>query len=203
LASPKADRWKGVAIFTAVLAAAAFVLPLWAAEPPRAGGVLLFAGAAAEAIQGFRRRTAASQRQAWLGAGLTFLLGLLLVNVAWVATAAITIIVAIPFVLDVLRYMRVAIQNMARRESPVPAVMAAAGNLAVAVGLWLLDRYAFTWVIAAAAGLRLAGTTVNLISAPIYTTDDADESIIADIGIENPERLAKTVERIQREEAIG
>lgn len=200
MASPKADRWTGLALFVVVLAAAAFVLPLWAREPARAGGVLLFAGAAAEAVQGFRRRTAASQRQAWFGAALTLLLGILLVNVAWVATAAITITVAIPFALDVLRYARVAFQNVARSESPVRAAMAALGNLAVVVGLLLLGRYAFNWVIAVAAGMRLAGTAINLVSAPIYTEDDADESVVADIGIEHPERLTSTVERIQREE---
>ena len=201
MASPKAERWTGLALFVAVLAAAAFVLPLWAREPPRAGGVLLFAGAAAEAVQGFRRRTAASQRQAWLGAGLTLLLGILLVNVAWVATAAITIIIAIPFVLDVLRYVRVAFQNVAKRESPSRALLAALGNLAVTVGLFFLGRYAFEWVIAVAAGMRLAGTAINLVSAPIYTEADADESVVADIGITHPERLTSTVERIQREEA--
>jgi len=183
-----------------VLAAAAFLLPLWAAEPPRAGGVLLFAGAAAEAVQGFRRRTAASQRQAWLGAGLTLLLGILLVNLAWFTTAALTIIVAFPFVLDVLRYARVAVQNVTRRESPARAAIWAIGNLAITVGLVLLGRYAAGWVIAAAAGLRLAQTTINLVSAPVYTEDDAEQSILADIGIDRPDRLTSTVERIQREE---
>jgi hypothetical protein len=195
------DRRKGLALLSGVLAAAAFVLPLWAAEPARAAGVLLFAGAAAEAVQGFRRRTALSQREAWLGAGLTLLLGILLVNVAGIATAAITFIVAIPFVVDIVRYARIAFRNVARRESPVRAAMAALGNLAVTAGLFLLERYAFNWVIAVAAGMRLAGTTINLASAPIYTEEDADESVVADIGIDRPERLSGTIERIQREEA--
>jgi hypothetical protein len=180
---------------------AGVLLPLWAPEPTRAGALLLYAGAVTEAVQGFRRRTAASQRQAWFGAGLTLLLGILLSNIGWVAGAAITIIVAIPFAIDAMRYAGLAIRNVSRGESPTRAVAAAAGNLAVTVGLFLLGRFAFNWVIAAAAGMRLAGTAVNLVSAPVYTEDDADESVIADIGIDRPERLTETVDRIQREEA--
>ena len=195
------DRWTGLALFTGVLAALAFLLPVWAPEPPRAGGLLLFAGATAEAVQGFRRRTHASQRQAWLGAALTLLLGILLINIGWVAAAAITIIVSIPFLLDAIRFGRLAIRNVGKGESPTRAAAAAAGNLAVTAALILFGRFAFNWVIAVAAGMRLVGTAVNIVSAPVYTADDADESVIADIGIERPERLIETVERIQREEA--
>jgi hypothetical protein len=195
------DRWTGLALLTGGLAGLAFLLPLWAPEPTRAGALLLYAGAVTEAVQGFRRRTAASQRQAWFGAGLTLLLGILLGNIGWLAGAAITIIVAIPFAIDAIRYVGVAIRNVARGESPTRAAAAAAGNLAVTLGLFLLGRFAFNWVIAVAAGMRLAGTAINLVSAPVYTEDDADESVIADIGIDRPERLTETVDRIQREEA--
>jgi len=194
------DRWTTLAIFVGVLAALAFFLPLWAPEPARAGGLLLCLGAAAEAVQGFRRRTAASQRQAWQGAGLTLLLGILLINIGWVAAAAITIIVAVPFALDVLRYTRLAILNIRHGESPARPAAAAAGNLAVTIGLVLLGRFAFNWVIAVAAGMRLVGTAVNLVSAPVYSEEDADESVIVDIGIDRPERLTETVERIQQQE---
>ena len=53
-------------------------------------------------------------------------------------------------------------------------------------------------MVALAAGLRLAATTVNLAAAPVYSERDADESVIADIGIERPERLAETGARLQQ-----
>ena len=80
------------------------------------------------------------------------------------------------------------------------AAGAAVWNLAVAIAVLLIGRYATTWVIGLAAGLRLARTTVNLASAPVYSEHEADESVIADIGIERPERLAETGARLQQEE---
>ena len=51
------ERTRALAIFTALLAVAALLAPLWAAEPERVAGLFLLAGAAAEIFQGFRRRT--------------------------------------------------------------------------------------------------------------------------------------------------
>lgn len=189
-----------MAIFTGLLATAAFLTPIWAPEPGRAGGLLLFGGAAAELVQGFRRRTRDGQRGAWLGAGLTLILGLLVFNAGWIATTALTLIVAVPFGLDVLRYVNVAVRQVLTRQSPRRAATAALGNLAVTVGLFLLGRYAFHWVLAAAAGLRLSGTAINLVAAPVYSGQESDERVIADIGIDRPARLAETGARLQREE---
>ncbi len=193
-------RWPALAVFVGVLAAAAWLTPIWAPEPSRAGGLLLFGGAAAELIQGFRRRTPEGQRGAWFGAGLTLLLGALIFNAAWIASTAVTLVVAAPFALDALRYARVAIRQVSSRESPRRAAAAAFGNAGVTVGLLLLGRYAFSWVIAAAAGTRLSGTAINLVAAPVYSGQDVDESVIADIGIDRPDRLAETAARLQREE---
>ena len=99
------DRWTGLALLTGGLAGLAFLLPLWAPEPTRAGALLLYAGAVTEAVQGFRRRTVASQRQAWFGAGLTLLLGILLGNIGWLAGAAITIIVAMAWTTGLMYFL--------------------------------------------------------------------------------------------------
>ena len=188
-------------MFVGVLAAAAWLTPIWAPEPSRAGGLLLFCGAAAEPIQGFRRRTAEGQRGAWIGAGLTLLLGVLVFNAAWIAGTAVTLVVAAA--------IRAGRHPLHARRDPAgrqPRVAAGApsrprsATLAVTIGLILLGRYAFRWVIAAAAGTRLSGTAINLVAAPVYTGQDADESVIADIGIDRPERLAETGARLQREE---
>ena len=69
----RARRAPALAVFTVVLAAAAFLTPLWAAEPDRAAGLLLIAGVGAELLQSFRRRAAAAQHSAWASAGYTLL----------------------------------------------------------------------------------------------------------------------------------
>jgi uncharacterized protein YjiS (DUF1127 family) len=55
-------------------------------------------------------------------------------------------------------------------------------------------------VVGVAAGVRLVGTTLNLVTAPVYSEFEADESVIADIGVERPERLAETGARLQTAE---
>jgi len=54
--------------------------------------------------------------------------------------------------------------------------------------------------VALAAGLRLVGTTTNLVTAPVLSEREADDTVIADIGIERPERLAETGARLQSSE---
>ncbi len=163
-------------------------------------GMLLLGGAAAEITQGFRRRTAVAQRSAWVGGAYTLLLALLLLNAAGLVVSALAIFVAVPFAVDGLRQLGVALRQAARRQSFLHAAWAAVWNLAVMVGVLLLRRVAVDWVVALAAGLRLVGTTTNLVTAPVHSEREADESVIADIGIERPERLTETGARLQSNE---
>ena len=73
--APSAVR---LASFTGLLAAIAFVTPIWAPEPDRASGLLLLAGVAVEVVHSFRRKVAADQHAAWASAGFTLLLALVL-----------------------------------------------------------------------------------------------------------------------------
>jgi 3',5'-cyclic AMP phosphodiesterase CpdA len=194
------DRTQALAIFTALLAVAALLSPLWAAEPERAAGLSLFAGAVAEIVQGFRRRTPAAQRNAWISGAYTLILGLLILNASWLAATALTIFVAVPFAADAIRYARMVVHQIIGGKSVGHAAGAAVWNVAVALAVLLTGRYATTWVIGLAAGLRLGATAVNLSAAPVYSEHEADESVIADIGIERPERLTQIGARLQQEE---
>ena len=64
----------------------------------------------------------------------------------------------------------------------------------------LLGRYALHWVVGVAAGVRLAEVTVEVTTAPSHSASDADRSVIADIGLDRPERLAATGSRLQAAE---
>jgi hypothetical protein len=182
------------------LAIAAVLGPLWAGEPERAAAFCLLAGAAAEIVQGFRRRLSAAQRSVWTSAGYTLLLAVLLLNAAWLAATALAIFVAVPFAADALRYTGLAVRQAAASKSVRESAGAAVWNLAVVAAILLIGRFAEKWVVGLAAGLRLGAAAVNLALAPVYSEDEADESVIADIGIERPERLAEIAERLQQDE---
>ena len=96
----RVEQRPALATFTALLAVAALLTPLWAAEPDRASGLLLLGGVGAELAHSFRRRTSAAQRSAWASAGVTLLLALVLLNTSWLAATALAIFVAAPFALD-------------------------------------------------------------------------------------------------------
>jgi hypothetical protein len=74
------ERMPALAGFTALLAGAALLTPLWAPEPDRASGFLLFGGVVAELVYSFRCKTSEAQRSAWASAGFTLLLALVLLK---------------------------------------------------------------------------------------------------------------------------
>jgi hypothetical protein len=172
---------------------------VWAGEPDRAAGVLLLGGVAAELIHSFRGKTAASQRRAWGSAAYTLLLALVVLNAAWLAATALTIFAAVPFVLDGLRSARASVRDALQGKPFVHGVLPAIGDLAAAAGLLWIGRYAPDWILAAAAGTRLVTVAVNVTTAPAYSERDADETVIADIGLSRPE-LAETAVRMKDEE---
>jgi hypothetical protein len=172
------------AIFSGALATAAFLTPLWAAEPDRMSGLLLLGGVGAELIHSFRLRTSADQRAAWASAALTLLLALVLLNTSWLAVTALAIFVAAPFALDALRRGGAALRQLTRGQPFQRDAASALANLAALAGVLLVERYALNWLVGVAAGGRLAAVTVNVMTAPSYSQHDIDESVIDDIGLD-------------------
>ena len=198
-ASP-ARRAPALAVFAALLAAAAFLTPLWAAEPERAAGLLLIVGVGAELLQSFRRRTAAAQRSAQASAGYTLLLAIVLLSTAWLAVTALAIFLAAPFALDALRGVSIAARRLFERRSFGAEIGGVLANLAAVVVILVLGRFAEHWIVGVAAGIRLLTIAGNVASAPIHDAGETDEGVIADIGLPDPDRLADTGARLQKEE---
>jgi 3',5'-cyclic AMP phosphodiesterase CpdA len=199
---PRAEpgRTRTLAAFAALLAVAALLSPLWAAEPDRASGLLLLGGFAVELAFSFRCATSAAQQRAWAGAGITLLLALVMLNTAWLAATAVAVFVAIPFALDGFRRAREAARHAMAGEPFLNDVASASGHLAVVVGLGLLGTYALNWIVAVAAAVRLANVAGRVAVEPSYSDRDVDESVIADIGLEDADRLAETGTRLQAAE---
>src|SRR5262245_44833524 len=193
-------RKPALAVFTGLLAGAAFIAPLWAAEPDRASGLLLLCGVGAELVSSFRRKTFAAQLSAWRGAGITLLLAIVLLSTGWLAVTAIAIFLAAPFALDALRHARAASRQVLARQPFLRDVAWTVANLAAVAGIALVGRYAQNWVLGIAAAIRLTTVSIDLSPEPTYSERDADESVIADIGLDRPERLAATGNLLQTEE---
>ena len=193
-------RSSGLATFTGLLALIAFATPVWAPEPDRAAGLILLAGVAVELVHSFRRKAAADQQSVWASAGFTLLLALVLLNTAWLAATAVVIFAAAPIALDALRRGAAAARHAAGGRPFRDDAGSAFGNLAGVAALLLLGRYAPNWIVAVAAGVRLLTVSASIAARPSHDIDDAEESVIADIGLDRPERLAETGARLQAAE---
>ena len=194
---PPRERMPALAAFTALLAGVALLTPIWAPEPDRASGLLLLGGVGAELLYSFRCRTAAAQRSAWASAGFTLLLALVLLNTAWLAVSALAVFLVAPFALDALRHAGIAMRQAPKMQPFLRDAAAAFGNLAVVAGIVLLGRFAANWIVGVAAGVRLLAVTINVTHGQTFTESDADQSVIADIGLDRPDRLAETGIRLE------
>jgi 3',5'-cyclic AMP phosphodiesterase CpdA len=196
---PAREPRPALATFTGLLAVAALLTPLWAPEPDRASGLLLLGGVGAELTNSFRARTPAAVQSGWASAGYTLLLALVLLNTTWLAITALAIFLAAPFALDALRHAGAAARQAAARKPSLQDVASAFVNLAAVCGVLLLGRFAPNWIVGVAAAVRLLHTTVSITTRP-SSSDDPDRSVVADIGLDRPERLAETGARLEAEE---
>ena len=112
---------------------------------------------------------------------------------ALVAAAALRLVVAGWFAVDAVRY---AFDSFAAASGTnVDGALAALANVAVVLLILLARGWLATWVVAVAGALRIFGITWNIIVAPVYTTAEADETIVAELGLaDQPEAAAMAAE---------
>jgi len=174
--------------------------PLHASDPPTAVGVLLLLTAAIEAAHGFRRATAASQRAAWIGSGITLAMAVVLISAPWLAAAGLVLFVGVSFAIDGVRHAAMAFREGPGQPGFTRNALAAAGNLVVVLLLLVFRGSAINWTVAIAAGIRILGTAFNIAAAPAFTGREADDTVIADLGLTDDARMAKVGTRMQVEE---
>jgi uncharacterized membrane protein HdeD (DUF308 family) len=193
-------RWRNaLALAMLLLAVLAAIAPLRRAEVPGRVGFLLILGALTEILHGFRRSTAADQRSAWLGGGITLLMGWMLLHAAYFASAAVLILLALWFALDAVRHFASLIR---RKSDSRPAWLHGIfglANLSIAVGLIASPVLFSAWAIAFAASARLFGIASNIASAPVFDSIDSGATVVQGLGLEQPE-LQELATAIAREE---
>src|SRR4029453_812283 len=173
----------GLAAATCILGLLALASPLGPAETPAPRlGFLLALAALFEVFHGIRRSSASSRRQASIGAVLSMVIALLLINAPFLAGAAVLAGMAGFFLIDAVRYGIAALRGTDTRGRWL-SVLALLGNLAVGLLLIVAREWAVTWTMAVAVALRIFGTAWNIAVSPILTAADAEEAGGAELGL--------------------
>ena len=192
-------RARMLAAITAGLALLALVTPLVGAEFPGARvGWLLMCAAAIEMLHGLRRSTARARRHAAASALISVLIAFPLISASTETIPALRVLIAIFFAVDVVRYTIEAIRQKEPRERRLAAA-AALGNTAVLLLIVLprawMAAWVSTWVVALAGAARIAGIAWNIAIARIYETSDAEQTIAAELGLDDePDAMAIAAE---------
>jgi uncharacterized membrane protein HdeD (DUF308 family)/3',5'-cyclic AMP phosphodiesterase CpdA len=171
---------------------------------PTRVGVLLVAAGAIEVFQGFRRASDVTRRGAWFGGGLTIGLGLLLVNAPFLAGGALILFLIGTFAIDGIRYLVVAWRRYRRQQARVRRLelLAAAGNLTIAIALLVLREDAVSWTVAFAGAFRILGTAWNVYNAPVLAAGDAGDTAVADLGLSDHVALRALGDQLEAEEEL-
>ncbi len=173
----------GLAAAMLGLALLALATPLSGTETPIVRvGWLLAVAAGIEGLHAQRRATPAARRHATGGAVISMVIALFLINAPFVAAKALRFLVGGWFALDAVRG---AVSMRRRSDSSDRSfeVAVLAGNGAVALVLFLATGWLLTWAFAIAGALRIAGIALNIMAAPVYTTADAHDSVVSELGL--------------------
>ena len=198
--SDRRARLTGLAALALSLALLALATPLTGASSPASRvGWLLAVAAGVEALHALRRATAAARRQATVGALISLAIALFLINAPLVASEALRYVVAAWFTIDAVRDGLGSFRRETRAERWLAAA-AALGNAAVALGLVLAHGWMLAWVVAIAGALRICGIAWNIMAAPVYTTAEADETIVSELGLTDQPGAAAIAAEVQASE---
>jgi uncharacterized membrane protein HdeD (DUF308 family) len=189
------SRVTALAAVTFGLGLLALAAPFAGAEYPasRVGGFLALA-AAVEVLHSMRRSTLAARRKGTASAIISMAIALFLINAPFVAAQALRIVIAGWFGVDAIRNALDSVRGTEHGER-VKAAAAALANTAVVLLMLLARGWLLTWGVAIAGALRILAISWNIVTAPVYTTAEADETVVDELGLaEHPEAAALAAE---------
>ena len=176
----------------------ALVAPFRVEFPTRVGFLLALA-AGVEVLHAQRRSTVGERRRATTGAIVSMAIALFLINAPYVAAEALRFAVAAWFGVDAVRYAI----GIVRRTDTSPrssAVLTALGNAAVVLLLVFARGWVLTWVVAISGALRIFGIGWNIMAARVYTTADADETVVRQLGLSDRPEVAALAAEVEASE---
>ena len=176
-------RITSLAAVTLALGVLALAAPLGESEYPASRiGALLALAAIIEALHSLRRSTAAARREATVSAIISMAIALFLINAPLLAGQALRLVIAGWFGLDAVRYAIDLLRSDERKQRSVTG-LAALANLAVVLLILLAPGWLSTMIVALAGALRIFGIAWNIIVAPVYTSAEADQTVIGELGL--------------------
>jgi uncharacterized membrane protein HdeD (DUF308 family) len=197
-ARPK-PRVSALALLVTGFGVLALAAPLGqAAEPVTRAGALLALGGVLELLHGIRRADPAALRRALTSGALSLLMGLLVFSAPYLAGRALVILLSVTFAVDGLSSLAAARRSEGRLRTL--ALLSGTANVAAAVGLVVLRQVSDTWVVAAAAALRLFGIAWNMAVTPVRTPGDAAGTVIDDLGLRDHPEAEGLLREIAAEE---
>jgi predicted phosphodiesterase/uncharacterized membrane protein HdeD (DUF308 family) len=197
----KARLGNGIGIAVLALALLALLAPLRLTNVSGHVGLLLVLCACLEITHGFRRSTAAGQQAAWVGGGITFGIGVLLISAPYFASSALLLFLAGWFGLDGFRYLLRAARSREQRQITIAWVLAGLGNWAIAGLLLNVRGTTLAWTVAIAGALRIFATSSKIFLAPVFGLNDSGETAVESLGLADRPELQNLARRIADEEA--
>lgn len=191
-----------LASLVAIFGLLALLSPLLRTEPQGRVGALLLFTAAIEIIHSFRRATAKGQRQAWFDGLLSLMMALLLINAPLLASSALAIFLGIGFVLTAAASFTAAFRRRdAIGEQPRWwLLLRGALNLGAAILLVSVARFAMDWAVAIVAGFRMFRAAGAIATSPVYSAQDVEETITANLGLPDDPAFTKEAHAIAQSE---
>ena len=201
-ATPSRDQVKRERFGLGTAALALAVLAAWAPffwgpGALRLVGTMLMIAGLLELLHCYRRVRQDVKRSGYASAGLTFAMGLLVLNAPALAETALTILLGASFVIDALQ-RAVELRRSRDRRTTVMIALAVAGNVAMAVVLLVLWKHSTEWTIAIAGALRILGVGWNMVMSPPPTRDTA--LLMQSFGLPDDPELIRLGERLAQEE---
>jgi 3',5'-cyclic AMP phosphodiesterase CpdA len=150
-----------------------------------------------EVLHAFRRVRQDVQRSAYASAGLTFLMGLLVVGAPGLAETALMLLLGASFVIDAVQ-RAVELRRSQDRRTTLTIALAVAGNVAMAILLFALWRRSTLWTITIAGALRIVGVGWNMVTSPLPSRDAT--TMIRSFGLPDHPDMIRLGERLAHEE---
>ena len=189
-----------MAVVTLLLGLLALATPLGGSQYPtsRIGGLLAIA-AIVEALHALRRSTAAARKKGTISAVISMAIALFLINAPLLAGASLQLVIAGWFAVDAVHSALDLARSRERKERSIAALTTLA-NVGVVLLILLARGSLSTWVVAIAGALRIFGITWNIIVVPVFTTAEADNAIVDELGLADQPGAAAMAAEIEAAE---
>lgn len=164
-------RFKLLGVFTMLLGAFSMILPMFTGFSILIGiGILVLSAGIVRLFWAFQADSFATGVLRFLLGGLTLLLGIYLVTNAIFASAMLTILMVLYFILDGGSEIAAGIQH--RKEGGGWLIFAGVISILLAIMIWAQFPFSGVWAIGILIGVKLffAGLTIILVGRLITNT---------------------------------